>query len=334
MITSDLYRTVLFEPLTKHHANHLKIVSGYSSPAMLAYHIDDMEKEQRFADIDIIVGMTAQDGLYRGSHLAFKEMMSEGYRGVPVKCGYICKVPAVHSKLYIWEKDEKPISAFLGSANYSQNAFVRCSTREVLIECDPEEALEYFNALDKDRIFCTHPDVEEIIEMTSVRRGAVKRLSSQTVGKVELLTTMGSLSTEAVTLSFLDADTGEVPSRSGLNWGQRPGRDPNQAYISVPVQVMRQSFFPNRTEQFTVQTDDDKIIICVTAQSTNKGDPNSVYKAIHSTLNNSRLGEYFRYRMGLPYGAFVTKEDLQRYGRTDVTFYRIDQETYYMDFSV
>ena len=33
-------------------------------------------------------------------------------------------------------------------------------------------------------------------------------------------------------------------------------------------------------------------------------------------------------------GAFVTKEDLERYGRTDVTFYKIDDEQFFMDFSV
>jgi len=34
-----------------------------------------------------------------------------------------------------------------------------------------------------------------------------------------------------------------VPQRSGLNWGQRPGRDPNQAYLSVPVEIQRSGFF-------------------------------------------------------------------------------------------
>jgi hypothetical protein len=32
-------------------------------------------------------------------------------------------------------------------------------------------------------------------------------------------------------------------------------------------------------------------------------------------------------------GAFVKKQDLERYGRTDVVFYKIGDE-YYMDFSV
>jgi hypothetical protein len=51
-------------------------------------------------------------------------------------------------------------------------------------------------------------------------------------------------------------------------------------------------------------------------------------------LKNSLLGEYFRNRLGLPNGAFVTKADLDRYGRTDVVFYKFDDEEYLMDFSI
>ena len=56
-------------------------------------------------------------------------------------------------------------------------------------------------------------------------------------------------------------------------------------------------------------------------------------KAITTPLRNSDLGEYFRNRLGLPNGAFVTRADLDRYGRTDVVFLKLDEETYYMDFS-
>ena len=43
--------------------------------------------------------------------------------------------------------------------------------------------------------------------------------------------------------------------------------------------------------------------------------------------------EYFRMRLDLPNGFFITKEHLEQYG-TDVDFYKIDNETYYMDYSV
>ena len=73
-------------------------------------------------------------------------------------------------------------------------------------------------------------------------------------------------------------------------------------------------------------TDDHKQLILRIEQA---GD-----KALTTPLNNSLLGEYFRNRIGVANGAFITKNDLERYGRTDVTFYKIDDEQFYMDFSV
>ena len=46
------------------------------------------------------------------------------------------------------------------------------------------------------------------------------------------------------------------------------------------------------------------------------------------------MGKYFRYRLNVANGKFVTKEDLINYGRTTVDFYKIDEEQYQMDFSV
>lgn len=55
-------------------------------------------------------------------------------------------------------------------------------------------------------------------------------------------------------------------------------------------------------------------------------------KAITTPLSNAQIGEYFRNRLGLANGAYVWKKDLEAYGRTDVTFYKLDDEQFYMDF--
>ena len=75
-----------------------------------------------------------------------------------------------------------------------------------------------------------------------------------------------------------------------------------------------------------VLTDDGFPFVFVVAQG-KKG------KALQTTQNNSLLGEYIRTRMGLPSGEFIEREHLEDYGRTDVTFTKIDEETYLMDFS-
>jgi len=125
---------------------------------------------------------------------------------------------------------------------------------------------------------------------------------------------------------------------SGINWGHRKDgtpRNPNQMYISLPAHIKREhpSFFPiigNRSGKgnpnFSVLSDDGVNFIFRVQQENNKG--------ITTPLDNSRIGEYFRYRIGVANGAFVTKQDLLNYGRTDVTFYKLDDEQYVMDFSI
>lgn len=49
-----------------------------------------------------------------------------------------------------------------------------------------------------------------------------------------------------VILMLLEKRTGEVPARSGLNWGQRPehGRNSNQAYLNIPSKIGSSDFSP------------------------------------------------------------------------------------------
>jgi hypothetical protein len=137
---------------------------------------------------------------------------------------------------------------------------------------------------------------------------------------------------EHITVSLLSSRTGEVQNTGGLNWGHRgsknPNRNRNEAYIQLPPNVYKGKFFPPKPQHFRVVTDDSKQFICVRAEKDDVG------QTIHTPLKNSLLGEYFRNRLGLANGAFVTKADLDRYGRTDVVFYKFDDEEYLMDFSV
>lgn len=120
--------------------------------------------------------------------------------------------------------------------------------------------------------------------------------------------------------------TSEPHRRAGLNWGQRPGREPNQAYIPIPrnIHIDNPVFFPERGVEFNVITDDGESFICVVAQDNDK--------ALETSHDNSILGKYFRKRLGVPFGAPVTEADLQNYGRNSVTIYKIDDGTFYLDF--
>ena len=117
-----------------------------------------------------------------------------------------------------------------------------------------------------------------------------------------------------------------VPFRSGLNWRQRPRRNQNQAYLSIPVDVQKSKFFPEKGVEFKAIADDEAEFTFVRAQANGKG--------IHSLPANDLIGAYFRSRLKVESGEMIVLTHLLLYGRTTVDFYKIDDGFFFMDFSV
>lgn len=55
-------------------------------------------------------------------------------------------------------------------------------------------------------------------------------------------------------------------------------------------------------------------------------------KALHSAESNSILGEWIRQEMHVPSGTYITKQMLENYGKTKVTFRKYEDGTYLLDF--
>lgn len=302
MLTDELFNSVLIEPATK-GANKLLIVSGFATANMADKHIKDLTERDTTVSISLIVGM-ARNGVDKIQHRAFQELTQ--HTDKDFCCYYLVKSNPCHSKVFIWQDNEKAIKAFVGSANYTRQGFGG-KQLESMTETDPVLAQQYFYSLYPLCLPCVNDDIENNIPV------------------IELQKTEQYNDDKVVTLSLLDSKTGDTHKHAGLNWGQREGREKNQAYIPVPKKIRKREFFPPRGEQFTVLTDDDASFILAIAQDDGK--------ALHSTENNSILGRYFRNRIGVPFGARITNQHLKKYGRSDVSFYRIDSDTYYMNFS-
>jgi hypothetical protein len=318
---------MLIEPAL-HGGDKLYIVSGYATPAMAFHHMDALRKKDSRVSVELIVGMCAQEGLAQSHHLGFKRLVERDFKDV-FKCSYLTKVPPVHAKVYAWFRGSKPVIGFAGSANYTQQSFGP-GRREFVVDTEAAECLAYFQRLVSGTIYCEHPDADREITIYDDRTfeyaQRMGRLTQDVIpGPETHRPEIAGL--PSVTISLLDAH-GSLPPRSGLNWGQRPEqhREPNQAYIRLPSSVYNKDFFPPRKEHFTVITDDSQVLICTRAQDNGK--------AIETPHNNSLIGIYFRNRLGLASGQRVQTADLRRYGRTNITFTRVDPETYYMDFSV
>lgn len=307
MFSSDLNRKVFIDPMEA-GADHLCIISAYATPTMATWLMNLVKSLDKHIKLTLVVGMAGEQGIPTTDHESFKSLVRErpAENIESFECSYVYQGAPVHSKMYIWLSDDRPVYAFTGSANFTQTAFSN-RQREVMTECDPNLAFDYFNSLIDDTIYCNHAEVEEVVTIIPPRDIVYENA-------------------EQVTLSFLTRRTNDVGSTSGLNWGQRDRRNPNEAYIPMPANIARSGFFPLDEAVFTVLTDDHRQLLLRVEQAGNK--------AITTPLSNALLGEYFRNRLGVAEGAKVTKADLERYGRTDVTFTKIEDELFYMDFSV
>ena len=305
--------------------NRLCIISGYATSAMAFNHIQKLLERNAQINIEVIVGMSVQDGISLSNHRGFQELMNQ--YNERFYCSYNYNENPIHSKVYVWLNNDNPTLCFVGSANYTQFAFMG-RQREAMTQSDPNLGLSYYQSKIQNSIYCTHIEANQLVVIYNDQQRTRVRvtLNNNDEQQAEHEGSVNTIGLDHVTVSFLD-NNNELPQRSGLNWGQRPeeSREPNQAYIRLPSAVYNSDFFPERRVHFTLLTDDNRVLICSRAQENGK--------AIHTPHNNSLIGEYFRNRLGLPNGALVRKGDLDRYGRTDLTFYKIDNETYYLDFS-
>lgn len=322
IIYDNFFDEVLLEPI-KEGADDLKIISGYASSAMAFHHLEKIRTTQNTQlNISLLVGMCPLDGISLSNHQGFNKIQNEDYRE-NFTCNYIYEYPQVHSKLYIWSKNNQFYKSFVGSANYTQNAFYG-KQQEILEVSQDASVLGYFSQLESRSIICNHQEIENYIKVFSQKNYKQTPQDSQAVGIIDQ-------TVEQVNVPLYSVKQGEkyVPERSGLNWGQRPEakREPNQAYIQLRPSVYKSDFFPIRPQHFTVITDDNCTLICTRAQKSTEG------QAVHTPQNNSLLGEYFRRRLKVASGAKVVMADLEKYGRDEVTFYKIDDEHFYMDFS-
>lgn len=341
VVSQSLFDYALMKPLScSHKPDNLRVVSGYATHAMAARHLIETTKVGKSIDIDLIYGMAGSDGVSKINHLGFLSLIEHkefAYNGT-FDCSYVKKPKSVHSKVYVWCKGETPVVAFAGSANYSETGFNCPSRTETLVECDPVSAYEFFQSIKKQTEPCKtanrakdYAPKPRALPATSAKSGTVVTIEQDKASPF--------YGDEKIVLSLL-TNKGDPGNGSRLNWGVRPDgrpresvnangsvskRNPNQSYIGLPSQFQRSGFFPEIGHRFTVLTDDDKIFTCVRAQANGKG--------IETPQDNSEIGRYFRKRLGLKDGAYISVSDLKKYGRFDVVFYKLDDENYVMDFS-
>lgn len=321
MFIKNLYNPTLIDPHLSGSADTLYIISGYASATFARRHLVELQKRKKNFEINLIIGMPSA----KNDHMAFL-MLHKEFKG-KFKGYYLQSQPPVHCKAYSWYLNENPKVGFAGSANYSQYGFFSEKQLNQLTYESPVEIKKLYDELLSKSIYIPN---HKIVLPESHR---IPRVDSVPPGEIEW-----EIPDVRVTISFLDKK-GNLPGLSGLNWGQRLSkrtnpktsevrwdvREPNQAYLSLKSDSRVEGFLPEKAYTFSLITDDNQSFDCVVAQDGRK--------AIQSTNNNSEIGRYIRNRIGVQLGSKVTVEDLERYGRTDYTLEKIDDETFLLDFS-
>ena len=139
MLIKNLFETVILEP-AQQDADALYIIAGFASAAFATDCLSEFKTystSQR--RVQLILGMTPFVPNMQAQHNAFKELANTHYPA-QFECRYIIKAPYVHIKAYAWYKQNAPYKGFIGSANYTRQAF-RGKQRECVEFASPVEIL-------------------------------------------------------------------------------------------------------------------------------------------------------------------------------------------------
>lgn len=350
-LTSNFDEPVLYAPARtdfKTPCTSLKIITAFTDCERISTHMIKLAegiKSNRFVkglSIEILLGMT-KSSLSQKKHEDICRMIGflNSSKGMPkISCRYICNGPEVHSKVYVWTSldscrpdghmEEKPHVAFCGSLNYTMNAFYK--RRESVSLCSSIMAYEYYQELLSDTIDCFDPAVSE--KLKNVINNTADTVVDPDNYEKDYLVYDQETPVDTLNVSLLFADGSDTGYGSGVNWGIRPNgtkRDQNQAYIPYNRKDRKPGFFPDREHpdddncpMFKVITKDFGSFHMRMAQQGNK--------ALQSVESNAILGEWIRKKIGAPSGGYITKQMLELYGKTYVTFRKYEDGTYLLDF--
>lgn len=329
-----LYYKNLEEIVFNRHNNiptdELIILSGYVGPQPILR----LKNLNGLKNIKVIYGMYGESGIGRQLHTS---LVSANKSISNLEILY-SQVP-VHAKCYIWKNKNQIQNVLVGSANFSSSGLSN-AYREVLAETtyDTFEPLnEYLSKILENALPC---------ESDKVKVGST---GTNNTNLDQTLTSQPE-NLNVCIMSLLDR-SGNVPARSGLNWGLSDGHvSDGDAYIRISKSYITRSpdLFPKkqitgvhipqgarmfRQNEVVEYIWDDGESMEGLLEQTQIIDGKEYPKAMCSSPKKNILGKYIRKRLGVSLTHLITKADLLAYGRTDITLTKQGDGIYYLDFS-
>lgn len=343
--SDDIENAVLYMPalISGLSCHSLRIVTGFMDCGRIFTHLIALRdgasgKDKVYVNgirIEIILGMTKGANLTLKKHQKICDTIARINQtpGMPhISCRYIYNGKEVHSKVYVWSNHGNPQIAYCGSANYTINAFQK--RRECMVECDANDAVQYYESLLGDSIDCMNTSIMSFMHFSEgVTIDAQEEIDDDNLENLNFDDYKNRVPIDTLRVSLLKANGG-VGFGSGINWGIRPNgtkRDRNQAYIPYNVKNRKEGFFPDRINPddkncplFKVITKEMGAFYMRMAQQNNKG--------LHSAENNAIIGKWIRQKLGIPDGEFVTLECMLEYGATEVIFKKFSNGVYTLEY--
>ena len=323
--------------------DELLIISGYLGPAPI-------ERLNELNDMNI----TVIGGMYASGIDARLLNSLENIKDSNPNLKILYSQQEIHSKIYIWKKEDKVLSALIGSANFSSNG-LRADFRESLADATRDT----FAPLKEYSKYI----LEHATETPSLKasQAIINYNEDNTISNI-IEVIPEKLYTVDIPLYSENSSRGKyVPERSGLNWCFSNGHvATGDAYIRIPksiIQMETELIKPfdssyiaptlrRRNSDSIELIWDDGFVMEASLEGIqtyqNKNYPKQLasYKAQTPYLNGERisaksiLGRYLRKRLSIGLTDIITMETLENYGRTTITLSLIEEGIYYADFSV
>jgi len=324
-VETMLYTNKLNENIFNTHnyieCDELIIISGYIGPSPI----------KRLSSLPIktaiIYGLFSADSNIDILHSSFLKL----HKASSHKILY-SKVP-VNSNCYIWRKNKNITYALIGSANFTTKG-LNTPYRESLAEITRDsfdELNDYLSQILSNSFACDDSQLNFNYHKNRTHRD-FPNISCK--------------------MALYKPSTEEVPTKSGLNWGNSPkgNTKPGDSYIPIRTSYIRNypNLFPPK-QSYPINANggkqqrqndpieliwDDGVLMDALLEGSQPVDDILYPKQLCSFPHKNTLGHYIRKRLGLKETDLIKKSDLNNYGRCDVTLTVLQNGMYFADFSV
>lgn len=330
MIFYQDIESIIFNRHDHFECDQMIVISGYLGPK-------PVERLQELPfQTTVIYGMYGSDGIRNNLHQSLV-LLNQRIENIDI---IYSKVP-VHSKCYVWMNRGSVVYALIGSANFSVSGLTT-PFKEVLAETNRDS----FPSLSRY--------ISQITETTIPCNDGIVTPSKQIIVSKEDQSITDSDTSNVCKLSLFDLNTGQIPKKSGLNWGMASLSGSHvhidDAYIPILKKNLRdfpdlfppkQDFPQEQTQEGRRGRHNDAIEIIWDDGTTmrgllegNQSENNVIYpKQISSHPLKRTLGQYIRSRLGVQSEKLITIEDLNRYGRKNIEISLQAEGIYFFDFS-